>query len=71
MMRVQLDDARLLVEVIDEGCGFERDLRRKDVWQVAGRGLGNDVAAGWGVHEGNTHVWFELTASRVGEADHA
>lgn len=71
MMRVQLDDARLLVEVIDEGSGFERDLRRKDVWQVAGWGSGivDDVAGRWGVHEGKTHVCFQLTGSRVAEAD--
>lgn len=72
-MRAQLDDARLLVEVIDEGSGFERDLRREDFWQIGGWGMGivDDVAGRWGVPEGATHVWFELerTGPRLAEAN--
>lgn len=72
-MRAQLDDARLLVEVIDDGSGFQRELRREDFWQIGGWGLGivDDVAGRWGVHEGTTHVWFELqrTGPRLAEAD--
>lgn len=61
-LRAQLDEDRLLVEVIDQGSGFERDLRRRDFGQVGGWGLGivEDLSSRWGVHEGTTHVWFEL-----------
>ena len=72
-LRACLDDDRLLVEVIDEGSGFERALRRKDFGQVGGWGLDivDDVASRWGVHEGTTHVWFELErpGPRLGEPD--
>jgi anti-sigma regulatory factor (Ser/Thr protein kinase) len=62
ILRASLDDDRLLVEVIDEGSGFERKLHRVDFEQVGGWGLDivDDVASRWGVHEGTTHVWFEL-----------
>lgn len=61
-LRAHLDDDHLLVELVDDGSGFERELRRKDFSQVGGWGLGivDDVASRWGVHEGTTHVWFEL-----------
>lgn len=61
-MHAQLDDDRLRVEIIDEGSGFERELRCTHFSQIGGWGLGivDDVASRWGVHEGTTHVWFEL-----------
>jgi anti-sigma regulatory factor (Ser/Thr protein kinase) len=61
-LRARLNDDRLFVEVIDEGSGFERELRRNDFDQVGGWGLDivEGVASRWGVHEGTTHVWFEL-----------
>lgn len=67
-LRARLDQHRLLVELIDEGSGFDRSLRRRDFWQVGGWGLGivDDVASRWGVLEGTTHVWFEL--ERAGRA---
>ncbi|MCA1677935.1 MAG: hypothetical protein LC777_02775 [Actinobacteria bacterium] len=50
------------MEVIDEGCAFERDLQRRDFWQIAVWGL--DIVDGlcsrWGVYGETTHVWFEL-----------
>jgi anti-sigma regulatory factor (Ser/Thr protein kinase) len=60
-LRGSLNHGQLLVEVIDDGGGFERQPRR-DVDQVGGFGLGlvEDIATRWGVHEGSTHVWFEL-----------
>lgn len=71
LMRLALDEARLLVEVVDEGSGFERDLRRRDFDDVGGRGLAivEAAASRWGVHEGTTHVWFELElpGPRLGE----
>ena len=73
MLRACLDDDRLLVEIIDEGSGFERVLRRRDFGQIGGWGLDivDDVASRWGVHEGTTHVWFELErpGPRLGEPD--
>ncbi len=64
---------RLLVELVDEGSGFERVLRRKDFAQIGGWGLDivDDVASRWGVHEGTTHVWFELERAgpRLSEPD--
>lgn len=61
-LRAHLDDDRLLVELVDDGSGFERQLRRTDYSQIGGWGLDivDDVASRWGVHEGSTHVWFEL-----------
>ncbi len=70
-LRAALDADHLRVDVIDEGGGFERELRRRDFDEVGGWGLGlvEDVASRWGVHEGTTHVWFELErpGPRLGE----
>lgn len=61
-LRAQIDEDRVLVEVIDEGGGFERTLRHGDFDAVGGRGLAivDAEASRWGIHEGTTHVWFEL-----------
>jgi anti-sigma regulatory factor (Ser/Thr protein kinase) len=61
-LRARLDEDRLLVEVIDQGAGFERTLRQRDFDSVGGRGLAivEAEASRWGIHEGTTHVWFEL-----------
>lgn len=61
-LRAALDDERLRVEIVDQGSGFERQLRREGVDQVGGWGLEfvEDLSVNWGVHEGSTHVWFEL-----------
>lgn len=72
-LRASLDDDRLFVEVIDEGSGFERTLRHDEFGQVGGWGLDivDDIASRWGVHEGTTHVWFELEqpGPRLGEPE--
>ena len=62
LLRAEANDDRLLVEVIDEGTGFERQLRRRDFEDVGGRGLSivDLESSRWGIHEGTTHVWFEL-----------
>ena len=62
VLRAQLDDDRVLVEVIDEGKGFEREVRRQEFDDLHGRGLAivDAQASRWGIHEGMTHVWFEL-----------
>ena len=61
-LRARVDQDRLLVEVIDEGSGFERALRGSDLKQLGGWGLQivDAEASRWGVHEGTTHVWFEI-----------
>jgi anti-sigma regulatory factor (Ser/Thr protein kinase) len=62
ILRAHLDRDRLLVEVIDEGGGFERTVRHGDFDSIGGRGLAivDAEASRWGIHEGTTHVWFEL-----------
>lgn len=60
--RADLNQDRLLVEVIDEGSGFERVVREHDDERFGGRGLNlvDAESSRWGVHEGTTHVWFEI-----------
>jgi anti-sigma regulatory factor (Ser/Thr protein kinase) len=64
-LRGSVDGDRVLVEVIDEGAGFERVLRQHDFQDLHGRGLSivDAEASRWGIHEGTTHVWFELERS--------
>ena len=66
-----VDEDRLLVEVVDKGFGFEHTLRQREFEQVGGWGLDivDDLSSRWGVHEGTTHVWFELErpGPRLGE----
>jgi anti-sigma regulatory factor (Ser/Thr protein kinase) len=61
-LKVDLDDDRLHVEVIDEGSGFEREVRQSDHESLGGRGLTivEAESSRWGLHEGTTHVWFEI-----------
>jgi anti-sigma regulatory factor (Ser/Thr protein kinase) len=62
VLRAHLDEDRLLVEVIDEGHGFEHAVRKGDFADLSGRGLWivDAESSRWGIHEGTTHVWFEL-----------
>lgn len=62
ILRGELNEDRLLVEVIDEGQGFERTVRQRNFDAVGGWGLAvvDAQASRWGIHEGTTHVWFEL-----------
>jgi anti-sigma regulatory factor (Ser/Thr protein kinase) len=73
MLRATLDEDRLLVEVIDQGGGFELTLRQQDFASIGGRGLAivDAEASRWGIHEGTTHVWFELErpGPRLGPAN--
>ena len=61
-LRAALDEDRLLVEVIDQGSGFERVARKEDLDNLGGWGLTvvEAEADRWGIHEGTTHVWFEI-----------
>jgi anti-sigma regulatory factor (Ser/Thr protein kinase) len=60
--KADLDEDRLHVEVIDEGSGFEREVREQDSENLGGRGLRlvEAESSRWGLHEGTTHVWFEI-----------
>lgn len=62
VLRAQLNDDRLLVEVVDEGAGFEHEVRHLEFDELHGRGLAivDSESSRWGIHEGTTHVWFEL-----------
>ena len=54
----EINDDRVLVEVIDEGRGFEREVRASDFADLHGRGLMivEAEASRWGVHEGTPRV---------------
>ena len=58
------DDDVLRGEVIDRGGGFEQEVRDVGPNDFGGRGLHivEALASRWGIHEGTTHVWFELQA---------
>jgi anti-sigma regulatory factor (Ser/Thr protein kinase) len=70
-LRVDVDEDRLRAEVIDEGSGFERAVRDRTLDQFGGWGLHlvEAESSRWGVHEGTTHVWFEIEhpGPRIGE----
>jgi anti-sigma regulatory factor (Ser/Thr protein kinase) len=72
MLRAKLTEDAVRVEVIDEGGGFERELRARSFDHLGGWGLAivDSEASRWGVHEGTTHVWFEieLPGPRLGPA---
>jgi two-component sensor histidine kinase len=64
MITVHIDMERagiLRCEVIDDGHGFVP--RGRDERLVGGWGLDlvEQIAESWGVREGSTHVWFELS----------
>lgn len=61
-LRADLNEDRLLVEVSDEGTGFEHEVRQAPLDQLGGRGLWivDALSTKWGLHEGTTHVWFEI-----------
>jgi anti-sigma regulatory factor (Ser/Thr protein kinase) len=53
---------RVRVEVIDQGAGFVPVARNRPATEVGGWGLHlvQTLSDRWGVHEGSTHVWFEI-----------
>ncbi len=65
-----LQDGRLVVEVADEGSGFEYAVGQRSFDHLRGRGLAivDAESARWGIGDGITHVWFELTVSAPAEA---
>jgi signal transduction histidine kinase len=64
VFRLQLDEGTVRGEVIDEGGGFEHEIRARGPEDVKGRGLFLVAALTnrWGIHEGAARVWFELAA---------
>jgi|SRR4051794_33142028 anti-sigma regulatory factor (Ser/Thr protein kinase) len=61
-LSVHVDEGRVTGEVVDAGGGFERDVRRHGHEAMGGRGLTivEALTSQWGVHEGTTHVWFQV-----------
>jgi len=64
-LSAEVVDDRLLVEVADEGSGFDREASRRSADHLRGRGLAivEAEAATWGIRDGQTQVWFELPVS--------
>jgi anti-sigma regulatory factor (Ser/Thr protein kinase) len=58
------DPSHLRVEVVDQGVGFVPVARDKPKTDVGGWGLHlvESLSERWGVHDGSTHVWFEISA---------
>jgi anti-sigma regulatory factor (Ser/Thr protein kinase) len=64
-IEIDYEGDRLRAEIIDQGSGFEprtRANRRMELHDEGGWGLHlvETLADEWGVHEGSTHVWFEI-----------
>jgi anti-sigma regulatory factor (Ser/Thr protein kinase) len=64
---LDVDEAAVRGEVIDEGAGFEVDVRERGLDELGGRGLWlvSSLTRRWGIHDGSSHVWFELARPRV------
>jgi anti-sigma regulatory factor (Ser/Thr protein kinase) len=64
-LRLQIDaygPRKLGAEVSDQGAGFVPVARDRPATDVGGWGLHlvQTLSNRWGVHEGPTHVWFEI-----------
>ena len=64
-LRLQIETEgprKLRAEVIDQGVGFVPVARDRPATEVGGWGLHlvQTLSNRWGVHEGSTHVWFEI-----------
>jgi anti-sigma regulatory factor (Ser/Thr protein kinase) len=64
-LRLQIEapePRRLRIEVVDQGSGFEPVERTRPKTEPGGWGLHlvETLSDRWGVHEGSTHVWFEI-----------
>jgi anti-sigma regulatory factor (Ser/Thr protein kinase) len=59
------DSGRLRIEVVDRGGGFVPIARDRPATDVGGWGLHlvQELTDRWGVYEGSTHVWFELSSA--------
>ena len=64
-LRLQIETRaprKVRVEVVDQGGGFVPRARDRPVGEPGGWGLHlvEELTDRWGVHEGSTHVWFEI-----------
>jgi anti-sigma regulatory factor (Ser/Thr protein kinase) len=64
-LHVEADADRVRAEIVDQGSGFEPLSRAKRNMALSDEGgwglhLVETLADDWGVHEGSTHVWFEI-----------
>jgi anti-sigma regulatory factor (Ser/Thr protein kinase) len=64
-IRLELESDRpskVRAEVIDQGLGFIPVARDRPATEAGGWGLHlvQTLSNRWGVHEGSTHVWFEI-----------
>jgi anti-sigma regulatory factor (Ser/Thr protein kinase) len=66
-LKAQVSERRPLVAVLDEGGGFDRELRARNLHptEVGGWGLSivDAKSSRWGVDRDRSHVWFELERS--------
>jgi anti-sigma regulatory factor (Ser/Thr protein kinase) len=64
VLQLRLDGRTVQGGVIDEGDGFEHEIRERAPEDPSGRGLFlvDALTSCWGIHEGTTHVWFEIQA---------
>jgi anti-sigma regulatory factor (Ser/Thr protein kinase) len=55
-------EGHIRVEVVDQGSGFVPVARNRPATEAGGWGLHlvETLTDRWGVHEGSTHVWFEI-----------
>ena len=66
-LQIEAEPGRLRAEIVDQGSGFEPSTRASRHMTASDEGgwgleLVEKLAAEWGVHEGSTHVWFEIRA---------
>jgi anti-sigma regulatory factor (Ser/Thr protein kinase) len=64
-LEIEARPDRLRGEIVDQGHGFDPATRADRALGLADEGgwglhLVEKLADDWGVHEGSTHVWFEL-----------
>lgn len=61
-LEIQVAPDRLRAEIVDQGHGFVPVARHTALADEGGWGLElvERLADDWGVHEGSTHVWFEI-----------
>jgi len=64
-LEIDFEPDHLRAEIVDQGSGFEPQTRANRDMALSDEGgwglhLVETLAADWGVHEGSTHVWFEL-----------
>jgi anti-sigma regulatory factor (Ser/Thr protein kinase) len=66
-LKLQVDGGVIRGEVIDDGGGFEQEVRREGLDELGGHGLMivEKLTTAWGIHEGTTHIWFEMPTTHV------